>query len=172
MHCLGAKGIYMVTGATYLKQHFFKGPERLELFHDGLLVFAERYGWELQAWAVFSNHYHFVAASPDDAATLRGLIRDFHSGTARELNRMDGVEGRKVMIQFWDSGITFEKSYLAPLNYVMHNPVRHGLVRLSSDYPWCSLGWFESSVSRSFFDTVRSMPIDRVNVYDEFDPEL
>ena len=51
--------------------------QRLEFLHDSLLGLAEEYGWNLQAWAVFSNHYHFVAMSPPDAESWRFSLRSF-----------------------------------------------------------------------------------------------
>jgi len=45
---------------------------------------AEEYGWELKAWAVLSNHCHFVASSPGHPAMLRRMISKLHTLTARE----------------------------------------------------------------------------------------
>jgi len=33
-------------------------------------------------------------------------------------------------MNFWDTRLTFEKSWLARLKYVHHNPLYHGLVAL------------------------------------------
>jgi len=63
-------GAYIVTGATYLKKPTFAGHQRLEYLCDLLLDLAEKYQWQLQAWAVFPNHYHFIALSPAEAGTL------------------------------------------------------------------------------------------------------
>ncbi|HSI64638.1 MAG TPA: hypothetical protein VLE43_16035, partial [Candidatus Saccharimonadia bacterium] len=51
----------MLTAGTYLKEHFFCGEKRLNHLHDSLLKAAIDHGWQLEAWAVFANHYHFVA---------------------------------------------------------------------------------------------------------------
>jgi hypothetical protein len=32
-----------------------------------------QFGWQLEAWAVFSNHHHFIAHSPADAADASSL---------------------------------------------------------------------------------------------------
>jgi len=53
----------MVTAGTYYKAPFFRGADRLKYLCGMLLEFAEKYAWQLQAWAVFPNHYHFVALS-------------------------------------------------------------------------------------------------------------
>ncbi len=107
--------MYMVTASTLHKQHHFKGPERLRILHDALLEVTSSFEWMLQAWAVFSNHYHFIAQSPADAKTLKPMIQRLHSQTAREVNRLDGVTGRQVWFQYWDTCLTFEKSYYAPI---------------------------------------------------------
>ena len=87
LHRLSEAGAYMVTCGTYLKKHHFRGTERLEFLHDSLLGLASEYGWGLQAWAVFSNHYHFIATSPRDAESLVLLLKKLHSDTAMAVNR-------------------------------------------------------------------------------------
>ena len=169
VHRLGEAGAFVVTAGTHRKQHLFREPERLKLLHDSLLAVAGDYGWRLQAWAVFSNHYHFVALSPDDASSLSILLKRLHAITALDVNRLDSTPGRKVWFQYWDTHLTYERSYLARLNYVHQNPVHHGLVPVASRYPWCSAAWFERTADRAFYDTVVRMKVDRVNVHDEFD---
>jgi hypothetical protein len=38
-----------------MKQHHFQSSERLRLLCETLQRLAAKYGWNLQAWAVFSN---------------------------------------------------------------------------------------------------------------------
>ncbi len=66
VHWLEEQGIYMVTAGTLQKKPFFRTPNRLDLLQERLFTYAQEFGWQLQAWAVFSNHYHFVAASPEN----------------------------------------------------------------------------------------------------------
>lgn len=159
---------YMVTAGTLHKQMLFKGEALLELLQKHLFSLCAKFRWELQAWALFPNHYHFIAKAPEDAKTLKTLIRHLHSLTARELNRLDGCSGRKVWFQYWDTCLTYEKSYYARLNYVMNNPVHHGLVPVASSYPFCSAGWFETEADQGFSNKVRSFRYDQVKVQDEF----
>ncbi|MBM4040486.1 MAG: hypothetical protein FJ290_18420 [Planctomycetes bacterium] len=56
----------MVTAGTYLRRRLLHNAQRLQLVHDALLATAAEFGWELQAWAVLANHYHFLALSPRD----------------------------------------------------------------------------------------------------------
>ena len=70
--------------------------------------------------------------------------------------------------QYWDSHITYPYSYLARLNYVNQNPVRHGLVEDPTEYPWCSANWFQKTASPSFYKTVGTFKTDSVKVLDDF----
>ncbi|MBI4326146.1 MAG: hypothetical protein HY674_12910 [Chloroflexi bacterium] len=56
-HQLSVRGTYFATAGTYLKAHHFRGADRLCVLHRGLLTVARDFGWRLEAWAVFSNHY-------------------------------------------------------------------------------------------------------------------
>jgi putative transposase len=158
----------MVTAGTYQKLPLFRSAARLAFLCDSLLSLASRYGWNLEAWAVFPNHYHFVASSPKNAAGLRTFISHFHTLTAKEINRKDRTPGRKVWFQYWDTRLTYERSYLARLNYVHCNAVRHGLVPEQAQCPWCSAGWFERRADKSFYRTVMSFRSDRITAPDDF----
>ena len=168
VHCLGEAGAYIVTAGTYHKEKLFNTPERLQLLLHMLLPVAKEFGWNLQAWAVLANHYHFVGLSPDDASSLTPMLSKLHTLTAREINRMDGIIGRHVWFQFWDTKITYQRSYLARLKYVHYNPLHHGVVKVASQYPWCSASWFERVAEPAFQKVVKSFKTDQLNVYDDF----
>ncbi|HKW90096.1 MAG TPA: hypothetical protein VJN21_15195 [Candidatus Acidoferrales bacterium] len=167
-HLLDAAGAYIVTAGTYRKQPFFRSGKRLTYLCESLLHLAASRGWKLEAWAVFPNHYHFVALSPSTAGTLRQFTGHLHYLTAKEINREDETPGRKVWFQYWESKLTYQKSFLARLNYVHFNAVHHGLVRLAEQYPWCSAGWFQRKAERSFYETVMQMRSDRIRVVDDY----
>ena len=159
---------YMVTAGTLGKQRYFDTPAKLDLLLSLLFDACERWQWNLQAWAILQNHYHFVATAPEDASTLGTVIASIHSKTAVRLNKLDDTPGRKVWFQYWDTCLTHEKSYLARLHYVHQNPVKHGLAEDAEAYPWCSMGWFMKEAESGFRRTVFSFKCDRVNVLDDF----
>ena len=161
----------MVTAGTYRKVQHFNTPKRLDVLQRGLLTVCQDSGWQLEAWAVFTNHYHFIAVSPrdqDDASSLTRTLGGLHSKTAAWLNRLDGTPGRKVWHNFFDTKLTHEKSYLARLNYVHQNAVRHGLAHTAAQYPWCSARWFEQTATKAQISTIYGFKTDRVNVPDEY----
>ncbi|HPO14620.1 MAG TPA: transposase [Candidatus Hydrogenedentes bacterium] len=159
---------YFVTAGTSGKKPLLNTPDRLSLVLSAIFEQATTFGWELQAWAVMSNHYHFVAHAPEDAATLKRMLQAVHSHTARTLNAQDNTPGRQVWFQYRDTCLTYQKSYLARLNYVHNNPVKHGLVQNAEQYPWCSMNWFMREAQTSFCNTVTSFKWDKVSVPDDY----
>jgi putative transposase len=168
MHSLSATGAYMVTCGIYRKDHLLNTAEKLTLIRTALFEKCSAFNWNLQAWAIMSNHYHFIATSPKNAETLRELISSLHKWTALELNRIDGTEGRKVWHNYWDSHITHQTSWYARLRYVHQNPVHHGAIDNAANYRWCSQAWLEQNANRSFINTLARFKIDRLNVQDDF----
>lgn len=160
----------MVTAGTLQKEHVFREGDRLTLLSAALQKAAAAYGWELRAWAVFSNHYHFIAKAPETANQLGLLIKRLHSDAAREANRIDGTPGRQVWHQYWDKCLTFERSYLARLKYVTHNAVHHGLTTSADAYPYCSSGWMNLPEQEAFRRKVESFGCERLSERDDFTP--
>jgi putative transposase len=167
-HRLGDAGAYIVTAGTYKKEHFFRTSERVAYLTHALLTLAEEYGWRLQAWAVFSNHYHFVAES-QQPASLKRLVQYLHSISAKHINLLDEAAGRRVWFEYWDTHLTYRNSFLSRLNYVHTNPVRHDLVPIPEQYPWCSAGWFARKASPAFRATVMNFSSDKVAVPDDYE---
>ena len=168
-HRLCSSGTYFVTAGTYLKQHYFRDTVRLDVLQRGLLAVASEFGWQLEAWCALSNHYHFVAHSPEtEAASLTPMLRKLHSKLARWVNALDSTPGRQVWHNFWDARLTHEESYLARLHYTHANAVHHGRVHVPNQYPWCSAAWFERTASPAQIKMVYSMKTDSINVRDEY----
>ena len=174
-HRLEGKGTFIVTAATLHKEHIFNTADRLDFIQAELLAKADQYGWQIEAWAIFSNHYHFGGRAIEDAESLSAMLSHLHANTAGWANELDQQAGRQVWHNFWETKLTFEKSYLARLNYVHQNAVKHGLVQRANQYPWCSASWFERVATRSQVKTIYGFKTDKLKVLDDFQvvlPEL
>jgi REP element-mobilizing transposase RayT len=98
VHRLTEQGAYMVTTGTLNKAHIFDTPDRLTYLEETLLSLATKHGWQLEAWAVFSNHYHFIGFSQSSPQSLREFLTELHVVTARNINEWDG-QGTPDMAQ-------------------------------------------------------------------------
>jgi putative transposase len=168
IHRLAENAVYFVTASTLHKKHLFDTPTKRDLLERTLLSFAKRDGWQLEAWAVFANHYHIVARGQDDSRNLGEMLHDLHGVSAHDLNKLEGVTERQIWFNFWDTKLTIQHSYLARLNYVHQNAVKHKLVLVANRYPWCSAAWFERTAAPAQIKTIYGFKIDRVNVEDDF----
>jgi len=168
-HFLVGNGTFMVTASTYGKSRHFNSKKRLRFLHDLIHTTAETYGWQLEAWAIMENHYHWIGKSPQAGAEYLGeWIGKVHRESAMFLNELDKTRGRKVWHNYRETRLTFEKSYLARLRYVIENPVKHGIVAVAADYPWCSAAWFSKHSSIAFQKTVASFKINQLKIEDDF----
>ena len=167
-HYFVSNAMYMVTGAILHNQHLLSEDSRKEFVLQMLFERASLPGWNLQAWAILNNHYHLVAQAPEDATTLIKLIRQLHSITAIEIIRRDSTPGRQVWFNYWDSCLTYEKSYLARIHYVLMNPVKHELVEHAKDYAFASYTWFIEQGDAALREQVLAQSIDRVKIVDDF----
>ena len=167
-HYFTARGTYIITAATLHRKRLFDSGAKLDLLRDTTFELAKTYALLLHAWAFFPNHYHLVISFENTKTTHRDFVRHLHRELAIRLNRVDATPGRRVMYEFWDTHLTFEKSWLARLNYVHQNAVKHGLVELANQYPWSSASWFETNARSGFVKSVYSFKIDRIDVPDDF----
>lgn len=98
------------------------------------------------------------------------MLGVLHTETAVWINGLDKTIGRKVWHNFHETKLTYQKSYLARLNYVHQNPVKHALVPVANQYPWCSAAWFEGKACTAMVEAVYRFKIDKISVPDEFSP--
>jgi len=74
-----------------------------------------------------------------------------------------------VWFNFRETRLTNQRSYLARLNYVHQSAVKHGLVPVACQYPWCSAAWFERTASAAIVKSIDRFKTDRISVADEFE---
>jgi putative transposase len=169
-HRLGAAGVYMVTARTSGGEPLLADDAMKDWFEGTLSQISEQLGWKLEAWAILSNHYHFIAqvgAGKKNAEGLSSGIRKLHSLATKELNRRDATPGRTRLWQnFRETHLTLQRGYLARLNYVHRNAVNHGIVSLATDYKWCSAREFKNAVTPAWLKTVASFQFTEIAAKD------
>jgi putative transposase len=146
-------------------------PERRDDFMHLLFDLAQKSGWRLQAWAVMTNHYHWIGLSPeaeDGAHSLKTISARLHEVSTKRLNREDGTPGRRIWFNYWDSHITYQKSYYARLKYVHDNPVHHGVIDHAANYRWCSRAWLEHTANRAFVRQLDGFKTDLLKLPDDY----
>jgi len=85
-------------------------------------------------------------------------------------SRLLTAAARRVWLNLRVAWCVYPRSYFARLNYTHQNPVKHGLVPLANQYPWCSAAWFERTASPAQVKTIYRFNTDKLQVPDDFDP--
>jgi len=141
-------GCYLLTAACYEHQPVIGlSPERMAAFEQELLTEAASCSAELHCWVVLPNHYHFLARVPDPGVLLAALGQ-LHGRTSHRWNGEEQSRGRKVWYRAAETAMKSEAHFWATVNYVLHNPVRHGYVERWQDWPYSNAKRYLEAVGR------------------------
>jgi REP-associated tyrosine transposase len=129
---------YLISSSCY--EHvpvIGRDPERMTECESSVLRICSDFCLRIYAWCILPNHYH-VLVRTQRIKELRRMLGQFHGRSSFEWNRIDNRRGRKVWYNCFERPMKSERHFWATLNYVHHNPVHHGYVKLWSDWPWSS----------------------------------
>jgi putative transposase len=131
-------GRYHITAACYEHAPILATSDtRIPSFVDELLATLESAQVTVYAWCVLPNHYHLLAEIPKLKPVLTELGR-LHGRTSHRWNGEDNQRGRKVWSGISDRFIRSEPHFWATLNYIHHNPIKHGHTKRWTDWPFSS----------------------------------
>ena len=163
----GAK--YFITASTFARARILDDKVKEKLLQS-LMEACRNYTWELEDWVILDNHYHIMVTSSEDRTNLSAFVNEYHKFTALFIkkNAITTTSLPKIFNNYWDTCITFEKSYYARLNYLYHNPVKHGYVKNAEDYIWGSY-YHRYRRTKEYVEKLNiDYPFDRVEVEDDY----
>lgn len=138
-HRYRQEGRYLLTAANYEHVKIMASVERRTDFESRLVAAMHGAGIEVFAWVILANHYHILVGVPS-LNIVSPIFKQLHGATSREWNMADGQTGkRKVWYKFTDRAIRNDRHFYIVLNYIHHNPVKHGYVDDAHEWPWSSL---------------------------------
>jgi putative transposase len=96
-----------------------------------------KYGCELHAYCLMTNHVHLLM-TPDDDKACSLLMQDLGRSYVRYFNRRHERSGTLWEGRFRSCIVESAEYVLACYRYIELNPVRARMVEGPSDYPWSS----------------------------------
>ena len=102
---------------------------------------ARKFGVALHAYVLMSNHFHLLA-TPGTEEGLPQMMQAVGRRYVRYFNDRQGRSGTLWEGRYRSTLIETERYLLACMVYIDLNPVRAGLVKEASDYPWSSHGHY------------------------------
>lgn len=144
--------MYFVTTRTLDKKRVFDTNEKKESFMAVLSRSIMKFHIIIYGWVILSNHYHLLF-SVGKGKDLSKFINNLHTNSSRLANRHDITPGRRIWHQYRDHTIRDEADFFTHLNYIHHNPVKHGLARRMEDYSFSSYRHYLKTKGTEWLDS-------------------
>ena len=132
------QGAYHVYNRAELGQPIFYTDAAKQVFLETILVTARRFAWQLHAFAIMTNHFHLVVATP--RGNLSEGMHALQSAFANKHKVFRGAVGHVFQSRFGCAHYPAGPLAARKIDYVHLNPVRAGIVTLEelADYRWTS----------------------------------
>ena len=109
---------------------------------------AQRYGLEVTAYCLMTNHIHLLAV-PEEESSLSKALGRTHLMYAQYIHRLHGRLGHFWQNRFYSCPLDDAHAYHAAA-YIELNPVRAGMAAQAWEYPWSSAAMhFMSTITRA-----------------------
>ena len=130
--------------------------EQIDLLRGVVRQVKSQHPFHIDGWVVLPEHMHFILTLPpgdDDYTTKIRLIKSYFSknlpnteyrSTVRQKRGERGIWQRR----FWEHSIRDEPDYIAHMDYLHYNPVKHGHVVQVKDWPYST---FHQLVKRQVY---------------------
>jgi putative transposase len=159
-HRASTRTRYHVTAACYEHvPHIGRTRPRMEQFCGLLCNTVQDQGALIHAWCVLPNHYHVLIETKEILKVVAELGR-LHGQTSFKWNGEEEQRGRQVWCGAAERYMRNDDHFWASMNYIHHNPVRHGYVKHWQDWPFSSAQQYLSEMGREFAErTWREFPV-------------
>jgi REP element-mobilizing transposase RayT len=84
------------------------------------------------------NHFHLIARTGKEPKSLSKYMQKISVTFAMEINRKYQRVGHIFQGRYNAKYLEYKKDLIQVTRYVQQNPIREGLVKKASDYPWLS----------------------------------
>lgn len=120
--------------------------KHIDLLREAVRVAKIRRPFHIDAWVVLPDHLHAVWTLPegdfDYSARWQDIKRTFSKSLPKTefLSAVRAAKGERGIWQrrFWEHTIRDDADYVAHVDYVHINPLKHGLVTHLADWPYSS----------------------------------
>ena len=128
LRILGQPVIVFITACTKDRAKWLADPT----VHDHLRsAWSATPGWRVGRYVIMPDHVHLFASPEGDDVSLDDWMHRWKA----EFRRLHGDPRRRWQAGHWDRRLRRSESYHNKWHYVRENPVRHGLVADSDDWP-------------------------------------
>ena len=137
--------LYHVTARGDRRETIFEDDADRERFLELLGEVVALFNWQCHAYCLMGNHYHLVIGTPD--GNLSKGMRQLNGVFTQWSNRRHRRTGHLFQGRFKAILVDADSYLLELTRYVVLNPVRAGMVKQPSDWPWSSFSAMVGSIA-------------------------
>lgn len=131
-----ANALYHVTARGDRREDIFEDDQDRQMFLSTLEQVVIQFNWICHAWCLMDNHYHLLVQTPD--GNLSKGMRQLNGVYTQASNRRHRRVGHLFQGRFKAILVDSDAYLLELTRYVVLNPVRAGMAKKPSDWPWSS----------------------------------
>ena len=131
---------YLVTACCNMRKPIFRNIDFGNVIVDEIKKSDSCKRTLTYAYVVMPDHLHWLFQL-QKRNSVSSVVRRIKGGSAYRINKMRGRRGSIWQSGFHDRLIKSEESLETVGNYVIHNPVRAGMVASVDEYPLWHLMW-------------------------------
>jgi REP element-mobilizing transposase RayT len=121
--------IVFLTVCTEKRLPWLATPDHHTLLRS---IWSEATAWRTGRYMFLPDHLHLFAAPGGTEFSLEAWIKYWKS----QFRKKNTNKVYRFQTDHWDTRLRRGESYEEKWEYVVNNPVRHGLVRRSEDWPY------------------------------------
>ena len=130
--------IYFITTCTINKAAIFTDDLLNHKITDCISSQRQQFGFKIFCYCLMPNHLHLLLTPFDSGTAVSQFIGAFKSASTR-LCWKHGLTGKVWQNRYYDHILRKNEDIKTVAEYVLHNPVRKGLVEDWRDYKYCGL---------------------------------
>ena len=123
---------HFITFSCYRRQPFFRSPRGRALFERSLETMRLRYDFVVAGYVVMPEHIHMLVSEPKRAILSKAV---------QALKLSVSVQSKQRpfwQIRYYDFNVYTPDKRSEKIQYMHRNPVKRGLVKEASEWPWSS----------------------------------
>ena len=130
-------GVYHILFRGVNQQNIFEEKADYDKLKDILLAIKEEMGFEIYAYCFMSNHVHIVLKEKKDK-DISLIMKRVLTKYARWYNVKYGRSGALIANRYKSIPVEIDEYFVHLIRYVHQNPIRAGIVKDLSEYPYSS----------------------------------
>lgn len=130
--------VYHLTCNTYGRTPLFKDKKRAEFLMNILGYYRTILKFKQYCFCIMPDHIHLIIQPATKKYNISVIMKHIKGSFATGYNNTAFKSGPVWQSRFYDTILRTEEELMVKINYVLQNPVRGGIVKEASEYPYSS----------------------------------